>query len=92
MLLSFSRPSISVALPALFSLSLRQMDPTATQDISQNRQSELIDIDITIVALATLFVGLRFFSRWKAGVYWGIDDYTLLLALVCQKFRLCASN
>lgn len=60
----------------------RQVDSATGQDLSQNRQPELRNIDITIVVLATVFVGLRFFSRWKAGVHYGVDDYTLLLALV----------
>jgi hypothetical protein len=52
------------------------------RDLTENRQTELRATNITIVALAVFFVGLRFFSRWSKGVKFGADDWTILLALV----------
>ncbi|KAL5313085.1 hypothetical protein ACEPPN_019512 [Leptodophora sp. 'Broadleaf-Isolate-01'] len=57
------------------------MNPdTASQDLSQNKQSNLRSTNITLVILAGFFVGLRFLSRWKKRAYIGIDDCFILLA------------
>lgn len=57
------------------------MSTTPSQDLSQNKQSSLRGQTIATVILATCFVGLRFFARWKAGVRWGIDDWLTVVAL-----------
>lgn len=61
------------------------IDPTTGQDLSQNRQHELREVTIIMIVLAAAFVALRFIARWKAGVYWGVDDYLAVLSL----FVLC---
>jgi hypothetical protein len=44
---------------------------------------------ISIVSTATLFVGLRFLTRWKNAGF-GIDDWILLVALV--SYVVCVTN
>lgn len=61
------------------------MDAATGQDLSQSRQGELRTTTIIMIVLAACFVALRFIARWKAGVYWGIDDYLAVVAL----FVLC---
>ncbi|KAI9742195.1 MAG: hypothetical protein M1818_004095 [Claussenomyces sp. TS43310] len=56
-------------------------DIATNQDLAENRQDSLRASNISVVILATVFVGLRFFARWKAAICWGLDDYFLLLAL-----------
>lgn len=39
---------------------------------------------IAMVVLAVLFTGFRFLARWKKGLTPGVDDYMLVVALVCN--------
>jgi hypothetical protein len=60
----------------------------SSQDLSGNRQAEISNAAIITVSLATLFVFLRFYTRWMKGVHFGVDDYALLLALVGKEADL----
>lgn len=58
------------------------IDPTLGYDPTENRQPEIRIIMISTVALAGFFIFLRFFARYKAGVHYGIDDWSLVVAYV----------
>lgn len=55
---------------------------SATGDTHESQQARLRASTIALVILAAVFVALRFSSRWKKRLSIGIDDYTLLVALV----------
>jgi hypothetical protein len=61
------------------------IDPALGYDPSENRQAEIRVTMISTVALAGFFIGLRFLARYKAGVHYGIDDWSLVVAYV----RIC---
>lgn len=54
----------------------------STINLSESRQTELRATNIAIVLLCVGFVCLRLISRHMTGAGYGIDDYTLLVALV----------
>lgn len=53
-----------------------------SQDLTQSRQGELRVSMIFVTALASFFVGLRFYARGLRSVKYGWDDWTILFAMV----------
>lgn len=51
-------------------------------DLNESQQPQLRRETIAVTVLAAVFVILRFISRFKKGLNFGIDDYTIVLALV----------
>lgn len=54
-------------------------------------QPALITNDAIIIPLGAVFVGLRFFARWKRGLEYGMDDWMIAVALCELPFLLGAS-
>jgi hypothetical protein len=44
--------------------------------------ADLRAIDISVTAIAVVFVVLRFLSRWQRHVKIGVDDYLIAVSLV----------
>ena len=51
-------------------------------DIYESRQGDFRAQTIAITALGLFFAILRFISRWKKGLTFGWDDYTIVLSVV----------
>jgi hypothetical protein len=62
-------------------------DIASTQDLSEDLRGRTRTLTIFFTVLAAFFVGLRFTARWRQAVYFGIDDWLIVVALV-----LCIGN
>lgn len=49
----------------------------------ESRQGNIRTMMIVFPILAACFVVLRFLARWKRGMRLGIDDWLLLIGMVC---------
>lgn len=61
-------------------------------DLSENHQGEYRTQTIAMTALGLFFVILRFTARWKKGLSFGWDDYTMVLSVVSMNQYLLFYN
>lgn len=59
---------------------------SSSLDLHASHQGKFLGGTIAVTILAAVFVVLRFLARWKKGLKIGVDDYTLVVGLVCAVF------
>ena len=53
----------------------------AHQDMSDDRRPYVRNLSIAFTAIATAFVGLRFFARYRQAARIGVDDWLILASM-----------
>ncbi|KAM0397154.1 hypothetical protein ACHAQC_004691 [Fusarium culmorum] len=52
-------------------------------DLTENQDGEILRPVVALMTLGILAVAIRLVARWKSGTGIAIDDYLILLALMC---------
>jgi len=54
-------------------------------NVDANEGDYIISVCIAMIALSFVAVALRFFSRWWTAIALGIDDYLIIVSVVCYR-------
>lgn len=74
--------AIDMSDPGLIAFLKAVAAAAATQDLSQDIRVKVLIFSAVSLFIATIFVGLRFYARYKQKAAYGDDDWLMVLSLV----------
>jgi hypothetical protein len=73
---------VNMSDPALLAYLQEATAIAATQNLTQDRRSQTINLSIAFLCIAIVFTILRFYARHKQRAGYGIDDWLIVVSLL----------